>query len=302
MEMVTFISGEEMVELLPPKKAVDAVREAFSLLYKGEVQNPPRTVLTVEGNWWGVMPCSTKYGVTVKVISVITGNKERGIPSVNGAVLLLSGETGNPLALMDGSTLTAIRTSAASVLSTELSWGLKVETLGVIGAGLEAEHHMRTALGYLSVSRLLLTSRRRHPELARKFGAEEVELKTLLRESDVIFAVTSSSSPVVLGTELKNDFHVSSIGAHTPKEREVDDETIRKVSTYMVDSLDAVSRETGDFILPKERGLLQEKTVMEIGEVIVKGVKVKRPSLFKTVGLAVEDNVTAYFVYREKGG
>jgi Predicted ornithine cyclodeaminase, mu-crystallin homolog len=95
---------------------------------------------------------------------------------------------------------------------------------------------------------------------------------------------------------LKEDFHVSSIGAHTPGAREIDDETIAKAKTYIVDSLQAVSSESGDYIQPQKKGLI--KNVIEIGKIITENIKIERPSIFKTVGISAQDNLTAYYAYK----
>ena len=293
------LSQKDLEEVLTADIAVNAVKEAFSLYSAGKVSQPPRQVLTVKGNWWGIMPSFTDFSYSTKIVNVIPQNKERGIPTVQGIVILMSPDTGEVLAVMDGSVLTAIRTSAASVLSAEIALQRKkIETLGVIGAGMEARYHLKIALKYFSVSRVLINARKSHYQLAKEFGAEAVELEKLLKESNVIFATTSSDKPVVIGKYLSEDFHVSSIGAHTPTAREIDDDAVKKAKTYLVDSMEAVSRETGDYIQPKEKGILP-KEVYEIGEVINKGIKVQRPSIFKTVGIAAQDNLTAYTAYKE---
>lgn len=292
------IDSKNLEEILTPSEAVRAVKEAFSLYYRGKISQPQRQVLTIKGNWWGIMPSFTDFSVVVKIVNVINDNVKRGLPSVQGIVLLMSPDTGELLAIIDGTILTAIRTAAASVLSTEIAYGTKVNTLGIIGAGMEAYYHAKIAQGYLSISRILVTARKSHYQLANKINAEAVSLEKLLRESDVIYATTSSTTPVVLGSLLKNDFHVSSIGAHTPDSREIDDETIRKVKTYIVDSLEAVSKETGDYIKPKSSGLLDRVNVLEIGKIVAENIKVERPSIFKTVGIAAEDNISAYYAYK----
>ena len=292
------LTSEHLEKVLTPEIAVNAVRKAFSLFSAGKITQPQRQVLTIKGNWWGIMPSFWDESVAVKIVNVIPENRKRGLPSVQGSVLLFSPETGEPLALLDGTTLTAIRTSAASVLSAELALGSRnVGNLGIIGAGLEARYHIKIASGYLKYSRLLITARTSHVQLAKEVGGEAVDLETLLKNSDVIFATTSSTSPVVLGKFLKGDFHVASIGAHTPEAREIDDEAIKKAKTYFVDSIEAVSKETGDYIQPLKNGIL--KNAVEIGEIINKGIKVERPSIFKTVGIAAQDNITALTAYEE---
>ncbi len=294
--IMLYLDGKKLEEILSAKDAVNAVKEAFSLYYQGKVTQPQRQVLTIKGNWWGIMSSYTDFSVVVKIVNVINENKNRGLPSVQGIVILMSPDTGEPLAVIDGTILTAIRTASASVLSTELSYGNRIPTLGIIGAGLEAYYHAKIASEYLSVSRILVTARKSHIELAKKIGADAVDLQTLLKESDVIFSTTSSKEPVVLGKFLKEDFHVSSIGAHTPDAREIDDETIAKAKTYIVDSLQAVSSESGDYIQPQKKGLI--KNVIEIGKIITEGIKIERPSIFKTVGISAQDNLAAYYAYK----
>ncbi|MFP3259736.1 MAG: ornithine cyclodeaminase family protein [Sulfolobus sp.] len=290
------LTSQDLDKLFNAELAVKAVKEAFSLYSYGKVTQPQRQVLTIKGNWWGLMPSYTDRSVAVKIVNVIPENKTKGLPSVQGLVILFSPDNGEPLAVFDGSTLTAIRTSAASILSTELAFPSRnIGNLGVIGAGTEARYHIKFALEYFKVSKLMINARKSHYELAREFGGEPVDLETLLKSSDVVFATTSSNSPVVLGKYLKDDFHISSIGAHTPEAREVDDEAIRKVKTYFVDSIEAVSKETGDYIQPIKNGILKNTT--EIGRIINEGLKVERPSLFKTVGIAAQDNITALIAY-----
>jgi len=294
-----FLSGEDLKEVLRPEIAVNAVKKAFIALYEKKIVQVPRQVLYVNNNWWGFMTSYTEKYLVTKIVNVIEANKSKGLPAVQGIVVLLDAENGKPLALMDGTVLTAIRTSAASILSTEVALGGKrrIGVLGIIGAGLEAEYHSIMAQEYFKVNKLLITARKNHYKLAQKVGGEAVDLEKLLRESDVIFATTSSTTPVVLGKLLKEDFHVVSIGAHTPESREIDDETIIRSKTYFVDSLDAVSRETGDYIEPFKKGIL--KKVLEIGEILSRNLKVERPSIFKTVGVPSEDNFAAHFAYEE---
>ncbi len=289
-----FLSGRDLEEVLRANEAVEAVAEAFRQYSSGEITQPPRQVLNVIGRWWGVMTSYSRDYFVLKLVNVIEENRLVGLPSVQGVVLLLSSKDGSPLAIMDGTTLTAIRTAAASVLSTELASGRNVDVLGVIGAGIQARYHIKLATSYLKVGRVLIAARTNHMKLAREVGGEASELTKLLTKSSVIFSTTSSNSPVVLGKYLGADFHVVSVGAHTPDSRELDDEVIRRARTFMVDSIEAASKETGDVIEPMKAGLLRE--LVEIGKALREG-KVERPSIFKTVGIAAEDNLSAVRAY-----
>lgn len=295
------LNGEDLIEVLDAKTAVNAMREAFYKFYSRNLVQVPRQVLSIKGNWWGIMTSFQDKGFTIKIVNVINENKDRGLPSVQGLVLLMSVDTGEPLAIMNGTVLTAIRTSATSILSTEISLrNNSIDTLGVIGAGIEAYYHIILAKQYFKIGRILINARKSHFDLAKKVGGEAVSLEKLLRESQVIFSTTSSTTPVVIGSLLQQeDFHISSIGAHTPEARELDDDTIMKAKTIFADSLDAVRSESGDFILPEKKGLFKGKKVYEIGEIIAEGIKIERPSIFKTVGIPAQDNLAAITAYEE---
>jgi alanine dehydrogenase len=291
---VIFLSSRDVDEIMTPELAVRSSRLAFSWFSKGQVSQPRRQVLTVNGNWWGIMPSYGSEVFSLKVVNVIEGNRQRGLPTINGLVLLMSAHDGSPLAIIDGPTLTAWRTAAASVLSTELVMGRKVGTMGIVGAGTQAKYHHRVATGYLNVDQVLITARKGHLSLAKELGASPVEGDTLFKRADVVFAATSSTVPVVRGALLKDQFHVCSVGAHTMDSRELDDDTIRRTSTFLVDSLEAVSHESGDLKRATELGI----RVMEIGRAL-EGGKIERPTVFKTVGIAAQDLAAALLLYQE---
>ncbi|MEM4138135.1 MAG: ornithine cyclodeaminase family protein, partial [Sulfolobaceae archaeon] len=189
------LSGDDLKELLKPEIAVAAVKRAFISLYEKKVVQVPRLVLSVSNNWWGFMISHTEEYLVTKIVNVIEENKKRNLPSVQGIVVLLDVKDGRPLAIMDGTVLTAIRTSAASILSTEIALGKRnIGTLGIIGAGMEAEYHAILAQEYFKINKLLITARKNHYKLAQKVGGEAVELEKLLRESDVIFSTTASTT------------------------------------------------------------------------------------------------------------
>ncbi len=293
-----FLSKRDLLEIEDSLSLIDAVKDAFSSFSSGKVKQPERHVDIVNGNWWGTMIGFNDEVFGTKIVNVINTNKEKqGKSSVNGIGILFSSTTGEPECVVEGSALTGLRTAAASVLSTWIAMGSKtIGTLGVIGAGEEAFYHVKLAREFFSIDKIMITARSSHLKLAKEMGITPSDVRTLLSSSDVIFTTTSSRDPVVFGKFLREDFHISSIGAHTPDSRELDDDVITRARTIMVDSMDAVYRESGDVIIPYQTGLLKDKKVVEVGKVIRENLKIERPSVFKTVGIASQDVITMKYL------
>ena len=292
MELLV-LSKEDLLKISDAETLVDSVKIAFSSFSSGKMKQPERHVDFVKGNWWGTMIGFNDQMFGIKIVNVINENRLKRLPAVNGVAMLFSADTGEPQCLTEGSTLTALRTASASVLSTWLALRKKsIGTLGIVGAGDEAFYHAKLAQEFFSIEKIMITARKSHIDLAMKLGLLAVDKVKLLNSADVIFSTTSSQDPVILGKMLKDNFHVSSIGAHTPSSRELDDDVILKARTIMVDSKEAVFRESGDLIIPQKEGLLDDKNVVEIGDIINNGYTIHTPSIFKTVGIASQDVFT----------
>ena len=311
---VTVIGEREVNELLDSpesaKKLVDAIASAFRDYSVGRVVMPRRTVMYIDNDWWGVMPCGSRnVGFSVKIVNVIESNKLRGLPTTQGIVILLDDTTGVPLAVINGTALTAWRTAAASAVSIKYV-AASVDNVALIGAGLQARYHVLLLTRVFNVKRLLIYSRTKGKaielmNLARDRGVDSVIVDSgfdAVKQADVVIALTTSKEPVIYGSWLHEGMHVISVGAPERESREFDDDVIRKASAIVVDSREAVINETGDIIIPMKNGLLAENNLIEIGEIIA-GLRQGRSSsrditVFKTVGIAVEDLAAASHVYR----
>ncbi|PLC67964.1 ornithine cyclodeaminase [Vulcanisaeta sp. EB80] len=311
---VTVIGEREVNELLDfpesAKKLVDAIASAFRDYSVGRVVMPRRTVMYIDNDWWGVMPCGSRnVGFSVKIVNVIESNKLRGLPTTQGIVILLDDTTGVPLAVINGTALTAWRTAAASAVSIKYV-AASVDNVALIGAGLQARYHVLLLTRVFNIKRLLIYSRTKGKaielmNLARDRGVDSVIVDSgfdAVKQADVVIALTTSKEPVIYGSWLHEGMHVISVGAPERGSREFDDDVIRKASAIVVDSREAVINETGDIIIPMKNGLLAENNLIEIGEIIA-GLRQGRASsrditVFKTVGIAVEDLAAASYVYR----
>jgi alanine dehydrogenase len=214
--------------LVDPLDAVERVREAYLLPSKCL----PRQALTVGETWFAPM---VGYLEGAGIAAKLVGIYPRGAPRVRAVVLLFDPETGDPLALMNGTQLTAWRTAAASAVAAR-AMGAEPEEVGIVGAGVQGEYHLRVFRALYPSARFRVYSRTeaRARSLAERHGAEATGVDGVLK-SDLIIAATNSSAPVIAGSRLKRGAVVISVGAPRPV-RELDDDAKRRAGCMLVDS------------------------------------------------------------------
>ena len=300
------LSAEDVFKLLPMRAAIDAVRVGFIALSTGKANVPVRTGLPVNGNVTLTMPAYIQGSAVsvVKIVSVYADNPQRGLPTVLGNVLVLDASNGMTLALIDGASLTALRTGAASGLATDLLALPDAHILAVIGAGRQA----RTQVEAVCAVRPIDTIRVYSPHHAAEFADElrqryRVEVQAVatsadaLRDADVVVAATNSATPVVTLEPLKLGVHINGVGSYRPDMQEVAAEVVQR-ATVVVDHRESVWHEAGDLIIPRDLGLIHESIIYaEIGE-IAAGLRPGRTredeiTFFKSVGNAVQDAAVA---------
>ncbi len=317
MPRVLVLSGRELEEILRPEVLVSEIEKAFVLYSSRRTVTPPRTVMWVEGNWWGVMQSYVPgYGVGIKVVNVIPTNVERGLPTIQAIVSLLDPLTGAPLAVMEGSVLTALRTGAASAISVKHMAPEPGGSIAIIGTGYQARYQLRFVSHFYKTEELRIYDiREEAAEFFRRY-AEHLGFRVVkcrssreaIEGASIVIEASTTTTPVIEGAYLSSPAHVISIGAHTKDARALDDGVIRRAEVVVVDSREAVMLETGDIRIPVESGLLSTDRVYELGEV-ASGEKPGRltkegVTVFKSVGLAIQDAAAAAVAYRlavEKG-
>ena len=313
------LSQAEVEELLPMKECIAVMREALLSLAKGEVHQPLRSIIRPPNakGLIGLMPAH-KSGDTsafgLKAVCVFPENPSKGKDAHQGAVLLFSGETGELLAMMNASAITAIRTAAVSGVATDLLAQEDACELAIIGSGVQARSHLAAMAEVRSIKRCRIVSKRL--ENARKFvdemkqtvsfPIEVVEtIPDALRGADVIVTATNSVEPIVKREWVSAGAHLNVVGSSFPKAREVDSETMAAASLF-VDRVESTVNEAGDFLLAMRDGVIGTDHIRgELGEVL-KGDKPGRTSadeitLFKSLGIAAEDLFAAEYVYRKAG-
>jgi ornithine cyclodeaminase/alanine dehydrogenase-like protein (mu-crystallin family) len=290
-----FLNEAEVRELLRMEDLIPAMAGALRDLSAGKVEQPMRVVLPVPEHqgFFGVMPASGG-ALGAKLVTFYPNNT--GVPTHHAMILLFRPETGEPLVTMDGRLITEMRTAAVSAVATNALARADVSTLAILGSGVQARSHLEALRIVRNFREVRVWSPRHSNEFAREFHlTAAATAEEAVRGANVIVVATSATTPVLQGEWLSPGTHINAVGATRPNWRELDDEVLRRSRIY-VESREAAMKESGDVIAA--RGISAE-----IGEVAA-GAKPGRESegeitLFKSVGVAVEDIVTADLVYRK---
>ncbi len=282
--------------LLRMDELIPAMARALVDLSAGKVVQPVRIMLPVTGHqgFLAAMPASTAGALGAKLVTFYPGNE--GVPTHHALILLFRPETGEPLATMDGRLITEMRTAAVSAVATQHLARADAAVLAILGSGVQAGSHLEALRLVRGFREVRVWSPRHGGAFAARYGVRAAaSAQEAVRGADTVVVATSSRTPVLLGRWLSPGTHVNAVGACRPDWRELDDELVRGARIY-VESREAATRESGDIIAAGE-------VVAEIGEVIA-GTRPGRGTeeeitLFKSVGVAVEDVVTADMVYRK---
>lgn len=309
MAEIRILTGEDVRMALTMQAAIGAVREGFIALSTGRARVPVRGVFEQPGGVTLTMPAHIEGAAisTVKVVSVFPGNREKGLPAVMAALLVLDASSGEPLALLDGTALTAIRTGAASGVATDLLARPDAHVLGVIGAGPQARTQIEAVCAVRPLTAIRIYSRGGAGDLAAEvrnryaLDARAVpERREALAGADIIVAATNSRTPVITLADVAPGTHINAVGSFTPEMQEVAADVVTN-ARVVVDHRESAWAEAGDLIIPRDQGIFSEEEVYaELGE-IAAGIKRGRESqeaitLFKSVGNAVQDAVVAAVV------
>jgi ornithine cyclodeaminase len=312
---VLLLGHDEVVALLPLGECIPLMRDALVSLAEGRVHQPLRTIVRPPdaSGIMGLMPAyssGAQAAFGLKAICVFNGNAARGMDSHQGAVLLFSAESGELLAVVNASAVTAVRTAAVSGVATRALAREDAGDLCVIGAGVQARSHIEAMSQVRRIRRCRVASRT--IERARKladelsgsyaFPIEAVEtIADALRGADLIVTATNSTEAVVRREWVAEGAHINAVGSCTPSTRELDAATVA-ASGMFVDSVVSTVNEAGDYLRALKDGAVAPGHIRaELGEVL-RGTKPGRTSadeitLFKSLGLAVEDLAAARYLY-----
>jgi alanine dehydrogenase len=282
--------------LLRMQEVIPAMERALADFSSGKVVQPMRVMLPVAEHqgFLGLMPAYTGTTLGTKLVAFYPHNT--GVPTHHATILLFKPETGEPLVTMDGRLITEVRTAAVSAVATDRLAKSDASVLGIIGSGVQARSHLEALRLVRDFGEVRVWSPRRSAEFAREHSVHAAaSAEEAVEGAEVVVVATTSPHPVLCGEWLSPGVHINAVGAPRPDWRELDDEVLQRARVY-VDSREAALKESGDVIAAG-------KIFAEIGEVVA-GTREGRQSteevtLFKSLGLAVEDVATAELVYRK---
>jgi ornithine cyclodeaminase/alanine dehydrogenase-like protein (mu-crystallin family) len=312
---VLILTRADLERVLSPLDVVNAMAAAFRRYGEGVCTVPPRSATPVGRD--GVlltMPAAfsegAERGLGVKQVSVYPDNRARGHPTLYATYVLMDGASGEPLALLEGTYLTGIRTGATSALAARLLARADASRVACFGAGVQARFQLLCLAAVRRLERVEVIGR--GPERTRAFAKAMREALGVpvepcddphraVRQAHLIVCATTSPTPVVSGVDLCPGTHLDAVGAFRPTDREVDGEAVRR-SRVIVDTYAGALEEAGDLLIPLGEGVIERAHIQAELSEVVRGRRPGRTSdeeitLFKSVGFALEDLAAARLAY-----
>ena len=293
-----FLNEQQIRKHLRMTELIPAMEKALIDFSAGRVTQPVRSIISIDvaaaTGFLGLMPALTPDGLGLKAVTFYPSNAERGIPTHMATIFLVDPQTGTPLAIMDGRLITEMRTAAVSAAATKLLASPDAKVLAILGSGVQALSHVEALRLVRQFEEIRVWSpTREHAErFAADIGGKSMAAEDAVRGADVVVTATNSKAPVLKGSWLKPGCHVNAVGACRPDWRELDDAAMANV--VFVDSREGAAKESGDIILS------HAAIHVELGEALAGKVpsRANETTIFKSLGMAVEDIAAAMLVYR----
>lgn len=311
---ILVLNQSDVARLLPMDECMEVMADALRTLSEGDAALPLRTIIRLPDgvSAFGSMPAylGNPPALGLKVITVFPKNEGTALDSHQGAVLLFEATQGRLLAIMDASSITAIRTAAVSGVATRLLARPDATRLALLGSGVQAWTHLQAMRVARPIERVAVWSRTRTHAAAFAQRAREafgIDVRVAERaadavaDADVVCTTTASREPVLSGEWLPDGVHVNAVGASLAAARELDTEAVRRARLF-VDRRESALNEAGDFLIPKREGAIGDDHIVgELGELLLGRVEGRRDAgeitLFKSLGLAIEDVAAARHIH-----
>lgn len=301
------LNANDVTKALPMADAIQAMRTAFAGLAAGNVTMPLRTIIDIpkQDAMAFFMPAYNAIDnqLGVKIVSAFPNNTKMHLPSIHGVVFILNPNTGIPEALLEGATLTAIRTGAVCGLATDLLANKNATSVAIIGSGVQARTQLEAVCCVRNIKQAWVYSP--NQQNSEKFITDMKEkanipssmqavasVQEATRNADILCTATPATSPIIYLSDIKPGVHINAVGSHSAKMCEIDPQLVAKTK-IIVDQRQAALAEAGDIIQTLRVGLITEKDFIELSEIVFQP-KLGRNSteqitFFKSVGLAIQD-------------
>jgi ornithine cyclodeaminase len=311
--MPLLLTERDVRAVLTMPDLIAAMERALSAYSSGAAKQPVRTTIEVDSapSFFAVMPASLSAPAAVgcKLVTVYPHNHDKGLPSHLATILLLDAATGGLVALMDGRYITESRTAAVSAVSAKHLAAPKASVLGIIGSGVQARSHFDAIRCVRTLTDVRVWSpTRAHAEAFATAATKDTGIPvrvaadagSAVRGADLIALTTSSRTPVIADADVAPGAHISAVGACRPDQREMPTALVARARVFVDARLGALA-EAGDLLIPMKEGAIGESHIAgELGELVLGRVKGRQAppdvTLFKSLGMAVEDVVTAALV------
>lgn len=304
------INQNEIEQAISPDEMVSAIEQAYHLLAHEKTHIPDRMHIDIGDDTLLLMPGFTEAVFGTKLVSVFPRNLELNKPAINGIVVLNNVKTGEPLALINGTKLTALRTAAISATAVKHLAPKQVQILGIIGAGVQAYYQAIIVSSQRDFKKLIICdydldkAKKLKADLESKHDQIQIEVtessKDLVLASDVIITATSSNRPVFdLDVNQLNNKTFVCIGSYKPGMQEIPSHIVGRAAQIFVDTQHA-KRESGDLKIPLDMGLIEERQIIGFEQLLNGNAQLEDTPfrLFKSVGMALFDLTFAERVYK----
>lgn len=309
------LSAKDVKQALPMKQAIEAMKQAYMFISANQAVVPPRIHLDLPERHGATLTMPVYIAdlkqVGLKFLSLFGENPQQGLPTIQALVILMDATNGTPLALMDGTVLTALRTGAGAGAATDVLARQDARVAAIFGAGAQGRTQLEAvcAVREIEYAYIFDPDQQQAECFAKEMSAYLQRCvyvpasQDILSQADIICTATTSATPVLDDTHLKSGVHINAIGSYKPHIREIPGEILAK-ARVVVDHLSTCLEEAGDLLIPMQEGIFSEDHIAaEVGELLC-GEKTGRTSdeeitFFKSVGNAAQDLTAASYVLKE---
>jgi len=314
---VLIVNKNEIKDAITMLGCIELMEDLFVKLEEGIADNPLRKAMVLPNKNGGLLSMMPGYNsqkniMGIKTVSVYPENADIGLESHQGTVTLFDSTNGIPLAIMDASQITSIRTAAVSAVATKALANKNSKVLAIIGSGVQAASHIEAMNTILDLDEIRVWSRnKKNVEIfiknqRKKYSIPFIHAYSIsdaLENADVVCTTTSSNEPLIFSNHLTRGMHINAVGSSVKNAREFDGNAM-KLSKLYVDKIESTLNESGDFLLAKKEGIINDKHIKgTIGEVLINNINGRESkndiTLFKSLGLAIEDISTAFYIYEK---